>query len=210
MKVDVLDKPSIERAAEEIIKKFGRIDCLINGAGGNNPKATTNAEQSFFDIPAEALEFVTSLNFNGTILPSQVFGKYMVDQKEGVILNISSMSAFHPLTRVPAYSAAKSAVSNFTEWLAVHMAQEYTPAIRVNAIAPGFFLTEQNRFLLTDKDTGELTARGKKILDHTPMARFGVPDDLIGAVLWLLSPASKFVTGIVLPVDGGFSAYAGV
>jgi NAD(P)-dependent dehydrogenase (short-subunit alcohol dehydrogenase family) len=210
MKVDVLDKPSIERAAEEIIEKFGRIDCLINGAGGNNPQATTNAGQSFFDIPAGALEYVTSLNLSGTVVPSQVFGKYMAAQKEGVILNISSMSAFHPLTRVPAYSAAKAAVSNFTQWLAVHMAQEYSPAIRVNALAPGFFLTEQNRFLLTDKETGELTARGKKILDHTPMARFGVPEDLLGAVLWLLSPASKFVTGIVLPVDGGFSAYAGV
>ncbi|MGE5314025.1 MAG: SDR family oxidoreductase [Acidobacteriota bacterium] len=210
MKVDVLEKPTLERAAAEIIERFGRIDGLVNGAGGNNPQATTNASQTFFDIPASALDFVTALNFNGTLLPSQVFGRYMVEQKEGVILNISSMSAFHPLTRVPAYSAAKAAVSNFTEWLAVHMAQEYTPAIRVNAIAPGFFLTEQNRFLLTDKETGELTARGKKILDHTPMARFGVPEDLIGAVLWLLSPASKFVTGIVLPVDGGFAAYAGV
>jgi NAD(P)-dependent dehydrogenase (short-subunit alcohol dehydrogenase family) len=208
--IDVLDKPSIERAAEEIIRKFGRIDCLINGAGGNNPKATTNADQRFFDIPAEALEFVTNLNLTGTVLPSQVFGKYMVVQNDGVILNISSMSAFQPLTRIPAYSAAKAAVSNFTQWLAVHMAQEYSPNIRVNAIAPGFFLTDQNRFLLTDKATGELTARGKKILDHTPMGRFGVPDDLLGAVLWLLSPASKFVTGIVLPVDGGFSAYSGV
>ena len=208
--VDVLDKPSIERAAAAVVKTFGRIDCLINGAGGNNPKATTNADQSFFDIPAHALEFVTGLNLNGTVLPSQVFGRYMVAQQEGVILNISSMNAFKPLTRIPAYSAAKAAVSNFTQWLAVHMAQEYSPHIRVNAIAPGFFLTEQNRFLLTDKSTGELTARGKKILDHTPMGRFGEPDDLLGAVLWLLSPASKFVTGIVLPVDGGFSAYSGV
>jgi len=208
--IDVLDKPSIERAAEHVVKTFGRIDCLINGAGGNNPKATTNADQSFFDIPAAALDFVSSLNLNGTVLPSQVFGKYMVAQQDGVILNISSMSAFSPLTRIPAYSAAKAAVSNFTQWLAVHMAQEYSPNIRVNAVAPGFFLTDQNRFLLTDKTTGELTARGKKILDHTPMGRFGVPEDLVGAVLWLLSPASKFVTGIVLPVDGGFSAYSGV
>jgi NAD(P)-dependent dehydrogenase (short-subunit alcohol dehydrogenase family) len=210
IRVDVLDKPSIEQAAEEVIRTFGRIDILINGAGGNNPKATTNADQSFFDIPADALSFVANLNLNGTVLPSQVFGKYMAAQKEGVILNISSMNAFRPLTRIPAYSAAKAAVSNFTQWLAVHMAQEYSPSIRVNAIAPGFFLTEQNRFLLTDKETGELTARGKKILGHTPMDRFGEPADLVGPVLWLLSPASKFVTGIVLPIDGGFSAYSGV
>ncbi len=210
VQIDVLDKAKVQEAAEKVFLTYGRIDCLINGAGGNNPKATTNAEQSFFDIPADALQFVSNLNLIGTVLPSQVFGKKMVEQKEGVILNISSMNAFRPLTRIPAYSAAKAAVSNFTQWLAVHMAQEYSPNIRVNAIAPGFFLTEQNRFLLTDKATGELTARGKKILDHTPMARFGAPEDLLGAVLWLLSPASKFVTGIVLPIDGGFSAYSGV
>jgi NAD(P)-dependent dehydrogenase (short-subunit alcohol dehydrogenase family) len=150
------------------------------------------------------------LNLLGTILPSQIFGKYLAEQKSGVILNVSSMNAFRPLTRIPAYSAAKAAVSNFTQWLAVHMAQEYSPNIRVNAIAPGFFLTEQNRFLLTDKATGELTPRGKKIIEHTPMGRFGKPEDLFGAVFWLLSPASEFVTGIVVPVDGGFSAYSGV
>jgi NAD(P)-dependent dehydrogenase (short-subunit alcohol dehydrogenase family) len=209
-KGDVLDKKSLEEAAAEIVKHFGRIDCLINGAGGNNPKATTNPQQSFFDLPPESLKFVADLNLQGTILPSQVVGKYMVQQKEGIILNISSMNAFRPLTRIPAYSAAKAAVSNFTQWLAVHMAQEYSPAIRVNAIAPGFFLTEQNRFLLTDKETGGLTQRGKKIMDHTPMGRFGTPEDLLGATLWLLSPASAFVTGIVLPIDGGFSAYSGV
>ena len=210
VKGDVLDKASIETAAAEIVKQFGRVDCLINGAGGNNPKATTNPEQSFFNLSTDAIKFVSDLNLLGTILPSQVFGKIMVEQKGGVILNVSSMNAFRQLTRIPAYSAAKAAVSNFTQWLAVHMAQEYSTAIRVNAIAPGFFLTEQNRFLLTDKETGGLTARGKKIMDHTPMGRFGKPEDLLGAVLWLLSPASEFVTGIVLPVDGGFSAYSGV
>jgi NAD(P)-dependent dehydrogenase (short-subunit alcohol dehydrogenase family) len=207
---DVLKRDTLEKAAEEVIKQFGKIDCLINGAGGNNPKATTNPEQTFFNIPEEAIKFVSDLNLIGTILPSQVFGKYMADQKEGVILNISSMNAFRPLTRIAAYSAAKAAVSNFTQWLAVHMAQEYSTKIRVNAVAPGFFLTEQNRFLLTDKVTGELTARGKKIIDHTPMGKFGSPEDLLGATLWLLSPLSSFVTGIVLPVDGGFSAYSGV
>jgi NAD(P)-dependent dehydrogenase (short-subunit alcohol dehydrogenase family) len=208
--IDVLDKAKVQEAADKVLSEYGRIDILINGAGGNNPKATTNAEQSFFDIPTEALQFVSNLNLIGTILPSQIFGKKMVEQKEGIILNVSSMNAFRPLTRIPAYSAAKAAISNFTQWLAVHMAQEYTPSIRVNAIAPGFFLTDQNRFLLTDNVTGELTARGKKILDHTPAGRFGTPDDLLGGMLWLLSPASKFVTGIVLPIDGGFSAYSGV
>jgi NAD(P)-dependent dehydrogenase (short-subunit alcohol dehydrogenase family) len=210
VKGDVLDKKSLEAAAAEVVQHFGRVDCLINGAGGNNPKATTNPELSFFDLPDSAIRFVSDLNLLGTILPSQVFGKYMVSQKEGIILNVSSMNAFRPLTRIPAYSAAKAAVSNFTQWLAVHMAQEYSPDIRVNAIAPGFFLTEQNRFLLTDKETGKQTARGKKILDHTPMGRYGTPEDLLGAVLWLLSPMSKFVTGVVLPIDGGFSAYSGV
>lgn len=210
VKGDVLDKKSLEESAAEVKKQFGRIDCLINGAGGNNPKATTNPELSFFDLPDSAMKFVADLNLLGTILPSQVFGKYMVEQKDGNILNISSMNAFRPLTRIPAYSAAKAAVSNFTQWLAVHMAQEYSPDIRVNAIAPGFFLTEQNRFLLTDKETGKQTARGKKILDHTPMGRYGTPEDLLGAVLWLLSPLSHFVTGVVIPIDGGFSAYSGV
>jgi NAD(P)-dependent dehydrogenase (short-subunit alcohol dehydrogenase family) len=144
------------------------------------------------------------------VLPSQGFGRAMAQRKQGVILNISSMNALRPLTRIPAYSAAKAAVSNFTQWLAVHLAQEYSPAIRVNAIAPGFFLTEQNRFLLTDKATGALTARGQAIMGHTPMGRFGAPEDLIGATLWLMSPAASFVTGIVVPIDGGFSAYSGV
>lgn len=207
---DVCQGGTITKAAEEIIKTFGRIDGLLNGAGGNNPRATTNPELSFFQLSPEALEWVVNLNLMGTVLPSQIFGKYLAEQKAGVILNVTSMNAFRPLTRIPGYSAAKAAVSNFTQWLAVHMAQEYSPNIRVNAIAPGFFLTEQNRFLLTDKATGELTPRGKKIVEHTPMGRFGRPDDLLGAVLWLLSPASEFVTGIIVPVDGGFSAYSGV
>jgi NAD(P)-dependent dehydrogenase (short-subunit alcohol dehydrogenase family) len=207
---DVLRKDSLERAVGVAGSKFGRIDCLVNGAGGNHPQATTRPDLSFFDIPEEALRFVFDLNLQGTILPSQVFGRRMAEQGEGVILNISSMSAFRPLTRVLSYSAAKAAVNSFTQWLAVHLAQEYSPRIRVNAIAPGFFLTEQNRFLLTDQETGKLTARGESIIDHTPMRRFGEPEDLLSTVLWLLSPASSFVTGVVVPVDGGFSAFGGV
>jgi NAD(P)-dependent dehydrogenase (short-subunit alcohol dehydrogenase family) len=207
---NVLDKISIEIAAQTVLAKFGRIDILVNGAGGNKPQATTNPQQTFFDLPADALRWVFDLNLLGTILPSQVFGRLMAEQKNGNILNISSMNSFRPLTRIPAYSAAKAGVSNFTQWLAVHMAQEYSPAIRVNAIAPGFFLTDQNRFLLTQEENGELTPRGKTIIGHTPMNRFGTPEDLVGAVVWLLSPASAFVTGIVVPVDGGFSAFSGV
>jgi NAD(P)-dependent dehydrogenase (short-subunit alcohol dehydrogenase family) len=207
---DVLQKESLERAVEVAVSEFGRIDCLINGAGGNHPQATTRPDLSFFDIPEDALRFVFDLNLQGTILASQVFGKRMAEQGEGVILNISSMSAFRPLTRVLAYSAAKAAVNSFTQWLAVHLAQEYSPRIRVNAIAPGFFLTKQNRFLLTDQQTGELTARGRSILDHTPMRRFGEPEDLLSTVFWLLSSNSSFVTGVVVPVDGGFSAFGGV
>ena len=207
---DVLDRASVERAAQVVVERFGRVDILINGAGGNKKEATTTPELSFFDLPADAVQWVFNLNFVGSLLPSQVFGKLMAEKGEGTILNISSMNALRPLTRIPAYSAAKAAVSNFTQWLAVHMAQEYSPRIRVNALAPGFFLTEKNRFLLTDKETGELTPRGETILAHTPMDRFGTPDELIGATVWLLSPAAAFVTGIVVPVDGGFSAFGGV
>jgi len=207
---NVLEKNSLESAAQTVMQTFGRVDMLINGAGGNKAQATANAERSFFDLPDDALRWVFDLNLMGTILPSQVFGRIMAEQKEGVILNISSMNAFRPLTRIPAYSAAKAGVSNFTQWLAVHMAQNYSPNIRVNAIAPGFFLTNQNRFLLTDQDTGELTPRGQAILSHTPMNRFGTPDDLLGATMWLVSPASAFVTGVVIPIDGGFSAFSGV
>jgi NAD(P)-dependent dehydrogenase (short-subunit alcohol dehydrogenase family) len=207
---NVLDHSDVEVVAQKIIKTFGRVDILVNGAGGNKPEATTSQEKSFFDLPAEALRMVFDLNLMGTILPSQVFGRIMAGQKSGVILNIASMNAFRPLTRIAAYSAAKAGVSNFTQWLSVHMAQEYSPEIRVNAIAPGFFVTEQNRFLLSDKDTGELTPRGRTIIYHTPQGRFGLPEDLLGTVIWLVSPAAAFVTGIVVPVDGGFSAFSGV
>ncbi len=207
---NVLDKSSVESAAKEILDKWGRVDILINGAGGNKKEATTSEELSFFDIPVDALRFVFELNILGTIIPSQVFGKVMAKQGSGCIINISSMNAFRPLTKIAGYSAAKAAVSNFTQWLAVHLAQNYSPNIRVNAIAPGFFLTEQNRFLLTDERTGELTPRGKTIIDHTPAGRFGSPDELISTLVWLLGPGAKFVSGIVVPVDGGFSAFSGV
>ncbi len=208
---DVLERDTLFKAEETIASEFGTsADMLINAAGGNNPKATTAADISFFDLDEDALRFVFDLNAIGTMMPSQVFGRKMAEQGEGVILNISSMNAFRPLTRIPAYSAAKAAVSNFTQWLAVHMAQEYSPGIRANAIAPGFMLTDQNRYLLTDKETGELTPRGQSIIQHTPQGRFGKPEDLLGPVLWLLSPASAHVTGIVVPIDGGFSAFSGV
>ena len=207
---NVLDTESVHDAVSQVIDEFGKIDALINGAGGNSPEATTNTGQPFHALPIEAVKWVFDINLIGTIIPSQVVGKIMARQGEGVILNISSMNGFRPLTRIPAYSAAKAAINNFTQWLAVYMAQEYSPKIRVNAIAPGFFLTEQNRFLLTNPDTGELSDRGKKIIDHTPMGRFGDPQDLVGTALWLLSPASAFVTGVFVPVDGGFSAFSGV
>lgn len=207
---DVLNSETLRQANETIQAEFGAVDVLINAAGGNHPSATTSADLSFFDLPLDALRRVGDLNLLGTILPCQTFGRGMAERGEGVILNFSSMNAFRPLTRIPAYSAAKAAVSNFTQWLAVHMAQEYSPHIRVNAIAPGFFLTEQNRFLLTDKESGELTPRGQSILAHTPMNRFGTSEDLLGATMWLISPASAFVSGVVIPIDGGFSAFSGV
>ena len=207
---DVMDRAALEQARAEVLRSFTSLDILINGAGGNRPAATTSAERSFFDLDPQAIGDVLNLNFTGTLLTSQVFGQSMVEQGYGCIVNITSMNALRPLTRIPAYSAAKAAVSNFTQWLAVHMAQEYSPRIRVNAIAPGFFLTEQNRFLLTEAETGALTPRGQAILNHTPMGRFGAPEDLVGTLLWLASPASTFVTGTVIPVDGGFSAFSGV
>jgi len=207
---DVLKRDSLEAARDAILARYGRVDALVNGAGGNSPKATATDQVPFFDLPADAIRWVFELNCLGTFLPCQVFGRHLAERKQGVVLNTSSMNAFRPLTRIAAYSAAKAAVSNFTQWLATYMCQNCSPHIRVNAIAPGFFLTDQNRFLLTDEKTGELTARGKTILAHTPMGRFGAPEDLIGTVVWLLSPASKFVTGVVVPIDGGFSAFSGV
>jgi NAD(P)-dependent dehydrogenase (short-subunit alcohol dehydrogenase family) len=206
---DVLDRSSVEKAAEQVASELGDLDFLINGAGGNHPSATTRDDLSFFDLPEEALRHVFDLNILGTVITCQVFGRRMAQREQGSILNFSSMNAFRPLTRIPAYSAAKAGVSNFTQWLAVHMAQNYSPRIRVNAVAPGFLLTEQNRFLLLDAD-GQLTPRATTILAHTPAGRFGKPEDVVGPVLWLLSPAAEFVTGVVLPIDGGFQAFGGV
>ncbi|MBK7181090.1 MAG: SDR family oxidoreductase [Chloroflexi bacterium] len=206
---DVLRRDVLETAVAQIVAEYGRIDILINAAGGNHPQATTTPDNSFFDLPQEALGFVFNLNIIGTILPCQVVGKIMAEQGEGVILNMSSMAAFTPLTRVVGYAAAKAGVSNFTQWLAVHMAQEYNSNIRVNALAPGFFIGKQNKALLLKED-GSLTDRGQTIINHTPMGRFGQAEELLGTTLWLLSPASQFVTGIVVPVDGGFSAFSGV
>jgi NAD(P)-dependent dehydrogenase (short-subunit alcohol dehydrogenase family) len=216
-KANVLDKESLMEARNEINRLFGKIDILINGAGGNSPAATTKsewiegddykAEDTFFGLGIEGFDKVFDLNFKGTLLPSIVFGAEMVKKKTGVIINISSMNSYRPLTKIPAYSAAKAAINNFTQWLAVHFAKT---GVRVNAIAPGFLLTNQNRFLLIDEKTGELTQRGKKIINSTPMNRYCDPDELSGTVLYLVSDMSKFVTGIVIPVDGGFSAYSGV
>ncbi len=210
--MDAFSRASIEAACDQVYGAFGRVDVLVNGVGGNMKGATTSPEQSFFDLPPDAIQKVVDLNLvAGAIVPAQVFVKRMKDNPDGAsIINISSMNAFRPLTRIPGYSAAKAAVSNFTQWLAVHLAQEYNPRLRVNAIAPGFFLTDQNRFLLTEESTGELTARGKTIIAHTPAGKFGSPEDLLGVALWLASDASQFVTGIVVPIDGGFSAFSGV
>jgi NAD(P)-dependent dehydrogenase (short-subunit alcohol dehydrogenase family) len=220
VKANVLETQSLEEARAEITSKLGTCDILLNGAGGNHPKGTTSVEYlekesvpgnedmiTFFDLDPKGVEFVFNLNFLGTLMPTQVFAKDMMKKKSSVIVNISSMSAFSPLTKVPAYSAAKAAVSNFTQWLAVHMSRV---DIRVNAMAPGFFLTEQNKDLLVNKD-GSYTERSKKILEKTPMKRFGNSEELVGTLLWLVdNKASGFVNGTVIPVDGGFSAYSGV
>jgi NAD(P)-dependent dehydrogenase (short-subunit alcohol dehydrogenase family) len=216
VKADVIDKQSLIDAKKLINEKLGTIDILVNGAGGNSPKATTQIEQltdindlekSFFGLGMDGFENVFALNFNGTLLPSMVFATDMLQKQKGVILNISSMNSFRPLTKIPAYSAAKASVNNFTQWLAVHLAKT---GIRVNAIAPGFFLTNQNRFLLTDEKTGAPTPRGLKIISGTPVGKYGKPEDLQGAALFLLSDLSGFITGVILPVDGGFSAFGGV
>jgi NAD(P)-dependent dehydrogenase (short-subunit alcohol dehydrogenase family) len=209
--IDVMDLDSINKCKFNIIGDFGRVDILVNGAGGNLKEATTSEELAFFDLPLAALEKVISLNLlGGAILPSQVFGKTMADNPEGgSIINISSMNAYRPLTRIPGYSAAKAAVSNFTQWSAAHFAMEYNKKLRVNAIAPGFFLTEQLRYLLLDEN-GDLTPRGQSIITHTPMGAFGNPRDLIGVCVWLASEASSFVTGVIIPIDGGFNSYSGV
>lgn len=210
VRADVLSKDSLGAAAQAVLDRFGVIDILINGAGGNKKQATTSAEMSFFDLPQDAFQWVFNLNFIGTLLASQVIGKHMVERGEGVIMNIASVNSFSPLTNIPAYSAAKAAVKNFTEWLAVHISQNYSTKIRVNAIAPGFYLTNQNRFLLLDEKTGDYTPRGKTVVAHTPMARFGDPEELMSTVIWLLSPGAGFVHGVTVPVDGGFCSFAGV
>lgn len=207
---DILDRAALEEAAATIATRFGAVDILINAAGGNDQRTTTGPTQPFFDLDAEATQAVFAGNFLSAFQASQIFGRRMAERGDGCILNITSMNGLRPLTRVGVYSAAKAAVANFTQWLATHMAQEYSPRIRVNALAPGFFLTEQNRFLLTDAQTGAWTPRGQAIIAHTPMGRLGAPDDLVGAALWLVGPAAPFVTGVVVPVDGGFSAYSGV
>lgn len=214
---NILDKTSLIEAKKLINEKLGKVDVLINAAGGNSPKATTAVEEitnenyndlskTFFGLDIEGFKNVLDLNLYGTILPTMVFAEDMIN-RGGVVLNISSMNAFRPLTKIPAYSAAKASINNLTEWMAVHFAKVN---IRVNAIAPGFFLTKQNKFLLTDEKTGELTPRGHKIISSTPMGRFGEPEELIGTLFYLISDTSKFVTGVIIPVDGGFNAYSGV
>lgn len=209
-KTDVLNRDSLESVRAAIEKDLGPVDILVNGAGGNSPKATTSDKQPFFDLPKEGFDFVFALNFMGTLLPTQVFAKGMAERKRGQIINVSSMNAIRPLTKIPAYSAAKAAVTNFTLWLAVHINQNYSKDIRVNAIAPGFFVTAQNKFLLIDEKTGEFTPRGKTIIEHTPKGKFGGPQDLLSTLVWLLGRGSSFVNGAVIPVDGGFSAFSGV
>lgn len=209
VKADVLDQKSLEEACNKVVEAFGGVDFLINGAGGNKRDATTSPELDFFHLEPNAIRWVFDLNVTGAILTTQAFGKELVKKGKGCVINIASMSSYLPLTNTVAYSAAKAAVANFTQWMAVHFCQNYSKEIRVNAIAPGFLLTEQNRFLLTNPD-GSMTPRGEKVIAKTPMARYGKPEELCGALMWLLSDDASFVTGAVIPVDGGFSAYWGV
>ncbi len=207
---NVLDRGSVEKACGETLEKYGTIDILVNGAGGSRREATTSPEREFFDLDPDAIIDVLSLNYMSAVIPSQVIGRIFAQKKAGVILNISSIAGFVPLTRAIAYSSGKAATNNFTRWLAVHMAKNFSPEIRVNAIAPGFVLTQQNRFLLIDERTGSLTERGQEVMRFVPMGRLGKPEEIVGAVLWLVSDSASFVTGAVVPVDGGFTAFSGV
>ncbi|MCQ2059169.1 MAG: SDR family oxidoreductase [Bacteroidaceae bacterium] len=216
IRASVLDKAALEAARDQIHAELGKIDFLVNCAGGNSPKATCAVEQmsaednladTFYGLDIEGFQAVYDLNFKGTLLATMVFTTDMLEAGKGNVINISSMNAFRPLTKIPAYSSAKGSINNFTQWYAVHVAQT---GIRCNAIAPGFFLTKQNRFLLTDEATGELKPRGKKIIANTPTHKFGEPEDIVGTLLYLLSDISKFVTGVIIPVDGGYSAFGGV
>lgn len=209
VRADVTSKESVEGALDQILGQLGQSDILINGAGGNLREATTSAERPFFKLPIGAVQAVMGLNFIGTFTCCQVFCEGMAQKGLGSIVNISSMNAYRPLTNIAAYSASKAAVTNFTQWLAVHLAQNYSPRIRVNAVAPGFVVSEQNKYLLVDAE-GELTERGREIVEHTPMGRLGEPGDVVGPVLWLLTDEAAFVTGVVIPVDGGFSVFSGV
>lgn len=206
---DVLDRSQLQQVRQQVLDRWGGIHVLVNAAGGNIPAATIVGERTIFDLEQSALEQVMNLNFTGTVLPSQVFGEAMVEGGSGSIINISSMAASKVLTRVMGYSAAKAAVDNFTAWLSTELALKYGAALRVNAIAPGFFIGEQNRDFLLQPD-GSLSARGQQIINHTPMGRFGEPDELVGTAIWLAGEASRFITGIVVPVDGGFSTYSGI
>jgi NAD(P)-dependent dehydrogenase (short-subunit alcohol dehydrogenase family) len=209
LKTNVLDMEALKISRDEILTEYGRIDILLNAAGGNMPGATISPEKTVFDLDIEDMDKVTILNYNGTVMPSMIFGEVMAKQKSGNIINFSSMAAFQSITRVVGYSAAKAAVSNFTSWMAMELAMKFEGSIRVNAIAPGFFVGNQNRDLLLNQD-GSLTDRGQQVINKTPMGRFGEPHELIGAVLFLVSDAASFVTGIVLPIDGGFSTFSGV
>ncbi len=206
---DVLDIEQLHTARAKLVDEWGSLDILVNAAGGNTAAATVSGDVTFFNMSQEAFDHVLQLNLTGTLLPSQVFGELMAEKRSGSIVNISSMSAERPLTRVLGYGTAKAAIDNFTRWLAVELVNKYGEGLRVNAIAPGFFIGEQNRQFLLEPD-GSLTPRGQTIIDSTPMARFGEPNELVGTLLWLCSSASKFVTGVVVPVDGGFSAFNGV